>query len=112
MSFRLPLALALGALFLPPAATNAETVPERSDLWKANCAKCHGGDGKAETEEGRMKKARDLSNGKWQKTISDDRMIRSITRGRDKMPSFAKVLSEEEIKTLVKEVRTLAVPPV
>jgi len=98
-------ALALAGLLLAPATARAA---ERSELWKANCAKCHGDDGRGETEEGKMKGARNLTNGKWQKTISDERMIRSITRGRDKMPSFAKVLSEEEIKTLVKEARTLA----
>ena len=86
----------------------AEDQPARSELWKANCEKCHGADGKANTEEGKKKGARDLSNAKWQKTISDDRFAKSIFRGRDKMPSFAKVLSEEEIKTLVKEVRSLA----
>ena len=64
-------------------------------------------DGKAQTDEGKMKGARDLTNGKWQKTIADSRMIRSITKGRDKMPAFGAVLTPEQIQDLVKEVRTL-----
>lgn len=96
--------LVLSALLLAPAAARAA---ERSELWKANCAKCHGDDGKAQTDEGKMKGARDLSKAQWQKTISDDRMIRSITKGRDKMPAFGAALTPEQIKELVKEVRTL-----
>jgi len=103
--------LALSTLLLAPAAARAADPPARSELFRANCAKCHGEDGKGQTEEGKKKGARDLSNAKWQTTISDERMIRSITRGRDMMPSFAKALTPEQIKELVKEVRTLANPP-
>jgi len=103
------LSLALAAL-LASGARAADPAAGRSELWTANCEKCHGADGKGDTEEGKKKGARDLSNAKWQKTISDDRMIRSVTRGRDKMPSFSKVLSEEQIRELIKEVRALAVP--
>jgi mono/diheme cytochrome c family protein len=104
------LSLALSAALLAPGARAADEAAGRSELWKSNCEKCHGADGKGDTEEGKKKGARDLSNAKWQKTISDDRMIRSVSRGRDKMPSFSKVLSEEQIKELIKEVRMLAVP--
>ncbi len=101
----------LAALFLVVAAAGAAEAPARSELWISHCAKCHGMDGKAQTEEGKKKHARDLTNGTWQRTISDERMIRSITRGRDMMPAWGKVLTPEQIKELVKEVRSLAVPP-
>jgi len=104
-------ALPLAALLLVSGAARSADAPARSELWVANCAKCHGLDGKAQTEEGKKKGARDLSNGKWQRTISDERMIRSITRGRDMMPAWGKVLTPEQVKELVKEVRSLAVPP-
>jgi mono/diheme cytochrome c family protein len=104
-------AVALTSLLLGSAAARAAEAPTRSELWKANCAKCHGEDGKAQTEEGKKKGARDLTNAKWQRTISDERMVRSITRGRDMMPAWGKVLTPEQIKELVKEVRTLANPP-
>lgn len=82
--------------------------PKRSALWEAYCIVCHGPDGRAETEEGRKKKARNLSDARWQATVSDDRLISSIRRGRDNMPTFGKKLNEEQIKALVAEVRSLA----
>ena len=101
----------LAALFLSSATARAEEAPARSELWVAHCAKCHGLDGKAQTEEGKKKGARDFTNGKWQRTVSDQRLIKSITRGRDMMPAWGKVLTPEQVKELVKEVRSLAVPP-
>ncbi len=101
----------LAVLLLAPGAARTADAPARSEPWVANCAKCHGTDGKAQTEEGKKKGARDLTNGKWQRTISDQRMIRSITRGREMMPAWGKVLTPEQVKELVKEVRSLAVPP-
>ena len=103
--------LALSALLIAPAASRAAEAPARSEPFRANCAKCHGEDGKGQTEEGKKKGARDLSNAKWQATISDERMIKSITRGRDMMPAWGKALTPEQIKELVKEVRALAGPP-
>lgn len=102
---------ALAVLLLASGAARAADAPARSELWVANCAKCHGTDGKAQTEEGKKKGARDLTNGKWQRSISDERMIRSITRGREMMPAWGKVLTPEQVRELVKEVRSLAVPP-
>ena len=72
---------------------------------------CHGDDGKGQTEEGRKKKARDLTNAKWQDTIDDARIVRSITKGHDEMPAFGKKLTEPEIKALAAEVRSLAKKP-
>jgi mono/diheme cytochrome c family protein len=106
MRIRLRVALlTLPVILLSPAPAFAA---ERSELWKANCAKCHGEDGRSRTEEGKKKGARDLTKAAWQKSVSDDRFARSITRGRDKMPSFSAVLSPEQVKELVKEVRSLA----
>ncbi len=100
-------AAALGALAAaaPLAAADAEA---RSENFQTHCSVCHGDDGRGQTEEGKKKGARDLTNAKWQDTIEDARLIRSITKGHDKMPSFEKKLSADEIKALVAEVRTLA----
>jgi mono/diheme cytochrome c family protein len=69
---------------------------------------CHGDDGTGQTEQGRKKGARDLTNARWQDKVDDARLTRSITKGHEKMPSFEKKLSADEIKALVAEVRTLA----
>ena len=100
-------AAALTAAFLA-AAPSAVGADERSENWQTNCSVCHGDDGRGQTEEGKKKGARDLTNAKWQDRMEDARMIRSVTKGHDKMPSFEKKLSADEIKALVAEVRTLA----
>ncbi len=76
-------------------------------LFAQNCARCHGADGRGQTELGALYGAQDLTDAKWQKRYSDKRFARSIARGRGGMPSFAKKLSPEEIKSLVAYVRTL-----
>ncbi len=98
-------AVTLALLFAVPAAAEE---PKRSALWNAYCVVCHGPDGKAQTEEGKKKGARNLSDARWQATVSDDRLHDSIRRGRDKMPSFGNKLSEEQIRALIAEVRSLA----
>ncbi len=101
------LSAAIGALAAtaPLAGADAEA---RSENFQTYCSVCHGDDGRGQTEEGKKKGARDLTNAKWQDKMDDSRLIRSITKGHDKMPSFEKKLSPDEIKALVAEVRTLA----
>jgi cbb3-type cytochrome c oxidase subunit III len=83
----------------------------RSENFQTHCSVCHGDDGKGQTEEGRKKKARDLTNAKWQDSIDDTRIVRSITKGHAEMPAFGKKLTESEIKALAAEVRSLARKP-
>ncbi|MEO8055945.1 MAG: c-type cytochrome [Acidobacteriota bacterium] len=100
-------AAALTAVLLA-AAPAAVAADARSEAFQTNCSVCHGDDGKGQTEEGKKKGARDLTNAKWQDKVDDSRMIKSVTKGHDKMPAFEKKLSADEIKALVAEVRTLA----
>lgn len=86
----------------------AQEPPKRSAAWETYCVVCHGPDGKANTEEGKKKMARNLADARWQSTVSDSRLEASIKRGRDKMPSFGRKLTEDQIKALVAEVRALA----
>jgi cytochrome c6 len=96
---------ALGLLFAP--TLRADEPPKRSELFQTYCAQCHGEDGKAQTEEGKKKKARDFTNKKWQDSVSDDQLVSSVTKGREKMPKFGKKISPEEIKSLIQEVREI-----
>lgn len=81
---------------------------EVSENFGTYCAVCHGEDGKAQTEKGRQKRARNFTDRKWQASVDDARLVRSVTRGHDKMPKFGDKLSPEEIQALVKEVRSFA----
>jgi cytochrome c oxidase cbb3-type subunit 3 len=96
---------ALALLTLPLAA---QEPPKRSALWEANCSVCHGDDGRGQTEEGLKKRARNLSDPKWQESVSDGRLTSSIKRGHDKMPAFGRKLTDEQVKALVAEIRALA----
>lgn len=81
--------------------------PGRSSTWEAYCTVCHGSDGKSNTEEGKKRNARDLTDPRWLASVSDSRLEGSIRRGRDKMPAFGRKLSNEQIKALVAEIRAL-----
>ncbi|HEY3348325.1 MAG TPA: c-type cytochrome [Thermoanaerobaculia bacterium] len=105
MKKNLPAALTAMLLAAAPAAF-AEGA--RSENFQTYCSVCHGEDGKGQTEEGKKKGARDLTNARWQDKVDDGRMVKSVTKGHDKMPAFEKKLSADEIKALVAEVRTLA----
>ncbi len=100
---------AAALLCLPAPAVRAEDA--RSENWQTHCSVCHGDDGKGQTEEGRKKKARNLTNAKWQDTVDDARIVKSITKGHDGMPAFGKKLTEPEIKALAAEVRSLVKKP-
>ena len=100
------LSVATGALLaslLAPAAARAEG---HSETFSTYCAVCHGDDGKAQTEKGKEKGARDFTNKKWQKSVDDERLEKSITNGKGKMPSFKGKLEDAQIHDLVKEVRS------
>ena len=94
-------------LSLAAAPLLAQDPPKRTENFQTYCAVCHGDDGKAATEEGKKKGARDLTGKKWQGSVSDDQLLSSVTKGRDKMPAFGKKLSADEIKALVREVREI-----
>lgn len=98
-------ALSCAALLAAPPLVAAAA---RSENFETYCAVCHGDDGRAQTEQGKKKGARDFTNARWQDKVDDARLIHSITKGHGKMPSFEKKLSADEIKALVAEVRTLA----
>jgi mono/diheme cytochrome c family protein len=80
--------------------------------WDANCAQCHGKDGKAETKMGKQLGAKDLTDPKVQAAFSDAKATQSIKEGvkengKTTMKAFAGKLTDDEIKALVAYVRTL-----
>jgi mono/diheme cytochrome c family protein len=76
--------------------------------FDAQCAKCHGKDGRAHTTRGRLSHARNMTNAAWQNEVSDERLFNSINKGKGKgMPAYGKKLSEDQIDALVRYVRQL-----
>lgn len=81
-----------------------------AQLYSKYCDACHGKDGRAKTIKGKFNHARDLTDGKWQDDVSDERIYNSIMNGRNvrgNMPAFSKKLTSDEADSLVTYVRRL-----
>jgi mono/diheme cytochrome c family protein len=90
-----------------PIPTPGPMPGDAKATFDAQCAKCHGKDGRAHTTRGRLSHARDMTNASWQNEVSDERLFNSITKGKGKMPAYGKKLSEDQIDALVRYVRQL-----
>ena len=100
----------LCAMFLliasPALADDAATLK----LFKAQCASCHGLDGKGQTTAGKKVGVKDWTDPKVLKPLSDADVIKAISGGKkgddgkERMAPFAK-LGDEKIKALVAYIR-------
>ena len=92
-------------------STNLPAVQRTAkQLYRQQCASCHGPDGRAQTSKGKFSHARDLSDAKWQDDVTDERIFNSIINGRSvrgNMPAFSDRFSEAQVNLLVKFVRDL-----
>jgi mono/diheme cytochrome c family protein len=83
---------------------------DAKENWEKNCTKCHGPDGKGKTKMGEKLAMKDYSDAKVQDSLKDEAMTKAIKDGvkdgeKTKMKGFGDVLSDDEIKALVKYVR-------
>jgi cytochrome c553 len=98
-------AITFGAVMVASAADAKEN-------WDKQCAKCHGPDGKGQTKMGQKLSIKDLTDAKVQDAFKDEDAFKTIKEGRkDKegktLMKAAEGLSDDDIKALVKHVRTL-----
>ena len=83
------------------------------DNWDANCAKCHGPDGKGDTKMGARLGCKDFTDAKVQADFKDDAAFKALKEGlksaEDKtlMKPYGEQFSDDDIKALVAYVRTL-----
>ena len=95
------------------ASAWAASAADGKDLWSANCASCHGADGKGQTKMGQHYGVKDLTDAKVQAALTDDQATKDIKEGvagddgKQKMKPFADKLSDDDVKTLVAFIRTL-----
>jgi cytochrome c6 len=101
----LKLSLMISALtpVLSPASTFASS---GADTFKARCAPCHGATGRGDTKMGQHLRLRDLSSPDVHKQ-TDDELEALIAKGKGKMPPYGAKLTREQIKDLVKFIRSL-----
>lgn len=86
------------------APVHAQSTPESQ--YKAKCAVCHGPDGKGDTTMGKKLRVRDFHSAEVVKE-TDQELFDITKKGKGKMPSFDKKLTDDQIKDLVKYVRSL-----
>ena len=77
-----------------------------ADIYKMKCSPCHGKNGAGDTMLGKNLKLRPLSSDDVQKQ-SDDELFTIISKGRKRMPPFDRKLSKDQIRDLVKYIRSL-----
>lgn len=79
------------------------------DLYKTNCARCHGADGRGDTPLGQQYEAPNFTDPDWwrQHTNSTRRgkMLSLVASGKGDMPAFEKKLTRSQIELLVDYVR-------
>ena len=97
-------ALVIGAV----ATVSAADVKEN---WEKNCTKCHAADGSGKTKMGEKLGVKDYTSADVQAKMKDDEMFKAIKEGikegdKTKMKGFGDALSDDEIKALVKHVRS------
>ena len=79
------------------------------DLFRTNCARCHGADGRGDTPLGHTYNAPEFTDAEWWRKHSDitspGRLVSIVSHGKGGMPAFGKKLRPSEIKLLVNYVR-------
>src|SRR5262249_23545209 len=105
-------AVALAAWLSVPsrASSNLDTgqksVPtDGARIYADNCVECHAADG-----HGLMLHQPNFKDPDWQATVTDQELSRVIKWGREPMPFWVGALSDEQIESVVKFIRTLGRP--
>jgi len=89
------------------ARRRAGAQADAATLYLKHCATCHGKDGRARTFKSKFKKARDLTDARWQGRVTDERLFNSVAHGRGRMPAFNRKLDDRQVESLVAYVRGL-----
>ncbi len=88
---------------VPTASAAVSVADSPRQVYVNNCARCHGADGKGETELGQLNEVPDLTARR--RSVKSN--ISLIKKGRGSMPGFAKKLSAKDIASLAAYVRGL-----
>ena len=103
--------LAIGTALFTPRSSRAHDEATLK-LFKAQCATCHGMDGRGQTTAGKQAGVKDWTDGKTLKALTDDdikKLVRAGKKGDDgkeRMPAFPR-LTDEQVQALVQHVRSL-----
>jgi len=87
-------------------STSANAQGDGEKVYKAKCASCHGPDGAGATPAGKATKARDFCSDEVKKE-TDEEWTTIILKGKNKMPSYDKKITDAEVKDVVAYIRGL-----
>jgi mono/diheme cytochrome c family protein len=87
-------------------ATSAFAQDDAAALYKSKCQACHGADGKGDTTVGKKIGVKDFHSPEVAK-MSDTELFEVTKKGKEKMPAYDKKLTDDQIKALVKFLRSL-----
>ena len=79
------------------------------ELFRANCARCHGADGRGDTPLGETYNVPDFTDANWWRLNASittrAKLLSRVTHGKGEMPAFEKKLTRHQIESLVDYVR-------
>ena len=95
-----------------PLAGNTATLAEGKKLYVTNCAPCHGDKGRGDgpAAQALIPKPADHSSAVVQ-SETDGSLYWKLTQGRNPMPAYGKILTEQQRWELVNYIRTLSKTP-
>jgi len=93
-----------GLLIFTPASGFADS---GSELYTANCAKCHGADGHADTPVGKAMKVPPLATPKWAADDDTDALIAAF-HANPKHKAVASKVTDDDLRAIAVHVRALA----
>ena len=93
------------------AAALTASAADSKENWNTLCARCHGTDGKGQTNIGKKLGAKDYTDPKIQAALTDDAISKAIKEGvQDKdgktQMKTTEGVSDDDVKTLVAYMRT------
>lgn len=86
--------------------TSVYAQDDAAALYKSKCQVCHGPEGKGDTPAGQKVGAKDFHSPEVTK-MSDAELFEITKKGKDKMPGYDKKLTDDQIKSLIKYIRSL-----
>jgi len=87
-------------------STSAETLALGAQVYKKNCAACHGDDG-----SGKLLGSADFTNQRQMAPLAPRDLYLTVTQGRGSMPAWQSRLSQDERWAVIDYIRTFAYDP-
>ena len=83
--------------------------PNVVDMFRTNCARCHGAEGRGDTPLGQTYQSPNFTDDQWWRTnakiTGTKSLVSIVSNGKGGMPAFGKKLKPGEIRLLVNYVR-------